>query len=381
MKKFIVGILSFVILCGYGKEEKKVNMYMWGGSKEINKFMDEVIAVNLEKNENIKLNRVPISNIKDTVNKLIVEKQAGKTSGSVDLIWINGENFKELKKADVLEKNIGKNLENLKYVKTSTLEKDFGEPIDGYEIPWGEAQFNFIYRGTEKIPFKNYMELMEYVKKNPGKFTYPEVNNFTGSAFVRNMAIDILGYKNIENMSEKELENNLKIVWNYFNEIKPYLWREGNTYPESEGKLDTLYENGEVDVTMGYTLNKVTSKITAGQYQNTSKSFLLEKGTLFNNHYLAIPANGKNKLEAEKVIDYLISSEGQLLKQEPKNWGDLTILDMDMLNENEREKFKSLVENDHLPSMDQLKERRVKELSPEKLLIIEKGWNNNVGKI
>lgn len=381
MKKFIVGILSLVILGGCGKEEKKVNMYMWGGSKEINKFMDEVIAVNLEKNENIKLNRVPISNIKDTVNKLIVEKQAGKTSGSVDLIWINGENFKELKKADILEKNIGKNLENLKYVKTSTLEKDFGEPIDGYEIPWGEAQFNFIYRGTGKIPFKNYMELMEYVKSNPGKFTYPEVNNFTGSAFVRNIAIDILGYKNIENMSEKELENNLQIVWNYFNEIKPYLWREGNTYPESEGKLDTLYENGEVDVTMGYTLNKVTSKITAGQYPNTSKSFLLEKGTLFNNHYLAIPANGKNKIEAEKVIDYLISPEGQLLKQEPKNWGDLTILDVDMLNENEREKFKSLVENDHLPSMDQLKEKRVKELSPEKLMIIEKGWNNNVGKI
>ncbi|SJZ36617.1 putative spermidine/putrescine transport system substrate-binding protein [Cetobacterium ceti] len=381
MKKILIGIAAMVAFVGCGKKEKTVNMYMWGGSQEINKFMDNVVAVNLEKKDNIKLNRVPITNIKDTVNKLIIEKQAGKKNGSIDLIWVNGENFKELKNAGVLEENIGKNLKNLQYVKESTLEKDFGEPINGYEIPWGEAQFNFIYRGNGNIPFNDSKTLMEYVKNNPGRFTYPEVNNFTGSAFVRNMAIDILGYENIEKMTNEELKNNLNIVWNYFNEMKPYLWREGSTYPESEGKLDTLYGNGEVDVTMGYTLNKVTAKIDAGQYDKNSKSFLLDKGTLFNNHYLAIPKNGKNKEDAKIVIDYLISPEGQLLKQEPENWGDLTILDVNKLDETTQKKFKSLIESKNLPSLKDIQEKRIKELSPEKLAIIEEGWNSNVGKI
>lgn len=81
-KKFKLLAFSLLILgaltsCGKKKNED-VNIYMWGGSKEINAFMDDVVAPKILKNENINLKRVPIVDIKDVVNKLIVEKQAGK---------------------------------------------------------------------------------------------------------------------------------------------------------------------------------------------------------------------------------------------------------------------------------------------------------------
>ncbi|MGL5663498.1 MAG: ABC transporter substrate-binding protein, partial [Cetobacterium sp.] len=178
----------------------------------------------------------------------------------------------------------------------------------------------------------------------------------------------------------EEFKENLNIVWNYLNEIEPYLWRKGETYPESEGKLDLLYSAGEVDVTMGYTINKVNSKIESGDYPETSKSFLLNKGTLFNNHYLAIPANAQNKDGAIAVINQLVSPDLQLLKQEPKNWGDFNILDMKKLPPETVKKFFDLNKSGKIPSSEELQEKRVMELTPDKLTIIEEGWLENVGK-
>lgn len=385
MKKIILASIIALSFFGCGSDKKKdnsVNLYMWGGSQEINRFIDDVITPKALEQTGVKINRVPITDVKDTVNKMIVEKQAGKKTGSVDVLWVNGENFKNLKEAGLLIGDSNKNFKNLSLVKDSTLEKDFGVPVDGMETPWGEAQFNFIYDSKKgEQPFVDHVTLLEYAKKNHGRVTYPETSNFTGSAFVRNIAIDILGLENIEKMSEEELKKELNRVWAYFKELKPHLWRGGDTYPESEGKLDTLYSNGEIDITMGYTISKVDSKVAAGQYPETSKSFLLKNGTLFNNHYLTIPNNSGNPEGAALVVNYLISPEAQLLKQDPKNWGDLTVLDFSKLDEKTKEEFNKLLKSDRVPSMEELVEMRVRELSPEKSKIIDQGWIENIGQM
>ncbi|MGL6098810.1 MAG: ABC transporter substrate-binding protein [Fusobacteriaceae bacterium] len=383
-KNILASIVAFFFLgCG-GREkmENKVNLYMWGGSSEVNKFIDEIVAPNALEKTGVEINRVPLTDIRDTVNKMIVEKQVGKKKGSVDILWVNGENFKILKEAGLLTVDSNKNLKNISLLKKSTLEKDFGVDINGMETPWGEAQFNFIYdKKNGDKPFDDYKSLLEYAKKNTGRVTYPEATNFTGSAFVRNVAIDILGVKNIEAMSEENLKIALEDVWVYFRNIKPYLWREGETYPESEGKLDTLYSIGEIDITMGYTINKVDSKVANGEYPESSKSFLFKKGTLFNNHYLAIPNNSGNIEKAKKIVDYLISPEIQILKQDSKNWGDLTVLDVTKLDRESERKLDEIFKSDRVPSMEELLKMRVRELSPEKSKIIEKGWIENIGQI
>lgn len=399
MKKVVFLILVFMaVACGKKEEDAtrldyswekvaknsqgtEVSIYMWGGSAEINKFMDTFVAKSLKDKNNITLNRVPITDIKDTVNKLIVENQAGKKNGSVDIIWINGENFKLLKESNVLWGNFVKNLPIIEKVKQETLISDFGEPINGLEAPWGETQFNFIYdSSTGALPFIDHETLKEYVKDNPGVFTYPAIPDFTGSAFVRNMVIDIIGEEKAQGMSNEEFKVALEEVWNYFEELEPYLWRKGETYPESEGKLDILYSNQEIAVTMGYAVNKASNKIASGEFSEDSKSFLIEKGTLFNNHYLSIPENSKNKAGALYVVNYLLSEEAQLAKQDPKNWGDSTILDMSKLSQEDRENFEILGQSAVLPTLEERATKRVRELSPEKLEIIEKGWLEKIGK-
>src|SRR3546814_11050062 len=79
----------------------------------------------------------------------VAERAAGKEhGGSIDLIWINGENFAAMKAQELLYGPFTDVLPNFRLVdfdnKPTTL-VDFTVPTDGYESPWGMAKLNFIY--------------------------------------------------------------------------------------------------------------------------------------------------------------------------------------------------------------------------------------------
>ena len=141
---------------------------MWGGSESINNYIDKWVAPRL-KDKGIKLNRVPVTNIKDTINKLITEKQVGKNDGSVDIIWLNGENFKVSKDSNILSEPFIHKLPNYnKYVEMDSPEVkyDFGEETKGLEAPWGKIQFVFIYDSEKvKTPPKSFKAAKNMDKK------------------------------------------------------------------------------------------------------------------------------------------------------------------------------------------------------------------------
>ena len=75
-----------------------VNWAMWGGSDTINAYADGWVADQLQNKYSVTLNRVPVNDTVEAVNKVAGEVQAGLTAGgSIDLIWINGENFRTMK--------------------------------------------------------------------------------------------------------------------------------------------------------------------------------------------------------------------------------------------------------------------------------------------
>jgi putative spermidine/putrescine transport system substrate-binding protein len=79
-----------------------LDLHMWGGSTEINRFVDEVYGPRLAE-LGITLNRVPLADTADAVNAVLGELEAGRSSGgSIDLIWINGDNFATMRQADAL---------------------------------------------------------------------------------------------------------------------------------------------------------------------------------------------------------------------------------------------------------------------------------------
>jgi putative spermidine/putrescine transport system substrate-binding protein len=122
-------------------KEQTVNLYMWGGSDSINKYIDEWVAPRLKEQADVTLKRVPMNDTKDIINKLLTEKQASKQQGTIDIMWINGENFKTSKESDLLFGSFSSKLPNAKdYVDMDSpdIANDFGLPTEGMEAPWGK---------------------------------------------------------------------------------------------------------------------------------------------------------------------------------------------------------------------------------------------------
>jgi putative spermidine/putrescine transport system substrate-binding protein len=362
-----------------------VNFYGWGGDERTNKWIDTFLAQNLKEKYDINLKRVPM-NIEDILNKLLGEKQVNAQNGTIDVVWINGENFFTAKKNNLLFGPFTDKLPSFqKYVDKESIEvnSDFGFPVEGYEAPYGKAQFVMIYDKDRlnQVP-KNHMELLEMAKKNPGKFTYPAPPDFTGSAFVRNIIYDIVGYEKFVNMKADKavVEKEIKPAIDFLKELKPYLWREGKTYPATIAQLDNMYADNEVIMSMNYNPYAIPGRVKDGQYPQNSDSFVFDKGTIGNTHFLAIPFNAPNRSGALAVIDYILSVEAQASKYNPENWGDLPVLDNNKLSEDEKKIFSDVKIGKGTLDQETLLRHRVPEMSADLVPIIEEIWMENILK-
>jgi putative spermidine/putrescine transport system substrate-binding protein len=202
---------------------------------------------------------------------------------------------------------------------------------------------------------KTLEDLTQWIKNHPGRFTYPSIPDFTGSAFIRHFYYD-------EKMGIEKLKA-----------INPYLWRQGETFPSSSGALDSLYSQGEIDFTMSYTPFHQIQKINSGEFSEKSRTLILEDGTLSNTHFLTIPFNSKEKAGALVAINYLISFEAQYEKMKPTVWGDLMVLKEEYLSSEEKEKISTLID-DYQLDLEMFEKNRLEEFSGDQIEKIEKEW-------
>lgn len=363
----------------------EVNIYMWGGSTGINNWVDDYVTHSMKELYNIKINRVPM-NADEFINKLLTEKEAKKAKGSIDVIWINGENFKTARQADLLWGPFTQQIPNFnKYVNKDapSIKYDFGFPVDGYEAPWGQAQMVLVYN-AEFVPNppKNFTELKDWVKKHPGKFTYPALPDFIGSAFVRMALYSTTGgYEQyLADVDLNLLDDKAEKLWEYLNEIEPYLWRGGETYPQDIAQLDNLYAQGEVWLTMDYNPAKAANSIAQGLFPTQSRSLVFDTGTISNTHFLAVPFNASNKAGAMLLINFLESPEAQVGKFKPENWGDLPALDVSKLPEKYQKEIAEINQSEATLPLEILSRHSLPEIPAGYISVIEERWASEVLK-
>ena len=357
--------LVLATLVGCTAPTPTVRFYHWGGSDTINRWLDEVVAPALKQKTGAVLVRVPMD-ASAFVDKLAVEKEQKRTPGSIDLVWINGENFRRAHTAGLLAGPITPRLANFNaFVDPATADSDFGTPTEGFESPWGRAQLVF-ETDTARVPHppKTLAELKAWIQAHPGRFTYPEPPEFTGSAFIRQTWL--------------ALGQNDEALYAWLNEVKPSLWNQGKAYPKSGAELDQLLARGEVDFNITYTQAHAQNKIDEGLYPTSVRSFVLDDGSLANTHFVAVPFNAPNPEGALALADLLLSPELQLSKNQASNWGDFTVLDPARLPEAQREAFEALDLGEATASLADLARTARAEPSADVVARLEAGWREHV---
>ena len=385
MRILIALVLSLLITPVLYAQDKTVRFAGGGGNENINNWMDTYVAPELKKRHDITLERVPLNDAQDAIQKLVRDKRLGRTSGSVDLLWVNGENFKVMKDNQLTLKPFLYELENSKYVNLEdpTIANDFGTKHEGHEMPWGAAQMVFIYDAAKiNSPPKTLDELVSWIKGNPGKFTYSAPPDFTGSAFIRQTMMNLMGRDEynalITNISDAKLNLELPKLWSLLKEIAPYLYRQGEFYPESVSKLHQQFSDGTLWMTMDYYPSTAQRMIDKGIFPKTTKTFVLEEGALANTHYLTIPFNAPNKESAQIAANFLLGIDAQASKLSPANWGDFSVLDLNKLSITDREKLKSVDLGQATLKLDILNAAKTQELPAPYIPMIEAQWKKNI---
>lgn len=363
-----------------------VDWYMWGGSTAVNAYVNGYLVKEVKDRFDITLRQVPVNDIAEIVSKLVVEKQAGKNSkGSVDLMWINGENFRTCKRLDLLYGPFADLLPNQQYVdwSSASVKNDFGTPVEGMESPWGSAQMVMIYDSARTPqPPKSIDALLKWVMDHPGRFSYPAPPDFTGSAFMRHIFYHAAGSSDKwqGDYSEAEFQDAAQATYTILNDLKSSLWRDGSTYPVSPVKMNTLFADGEIDFSFSYHQGEASKNILDGLFADTVRTFVFEEGTIANTHFVAIPFNAKDKVAAMVVADFLLSPEAQIKKASPDVWGDFPAISGVKLPKQWQERFKSLPRGVATLNDEELQSHQLPEPPSKILLNLEKGWEQHVLK-
>lgn len=364
---------------------KTVNFALWGGSENINKWIDSYVAKRMKELYNITLKRIPLVDTEVAIKKLLRDKKLKRDKGSIDLLWVNGENFKIMKKNDLTLAAYLDKLPNLKYIdmKNKSISFDFTENIEGKETPWGSAQMVFIYNADKvKVAPKTTKDFKDWIIQNPGRFTYPSPPDFTGSAFLRLMLMQVNSiekYNAVVSKKEK-VETLTRPLWSFLNEIKPSLYKKGKVHPESISKAHQLFSDEVTWITFDYYPTTAQRMIDKGVFPKNTKTFILNNRTLANTHYTAIPFNSKNPNAAMLLSNFLISPEAQISKQKLDNWGDLNVLNIKHLNKKEKNLLMSLDMGKATLSFDTLNSSKRSELPANVVPIIEKEWKSKVAR-
>jgi putative spermidine/putrescine transport system substrate-binding protein len=357
--------------------------YMWGGSDSINRFVQGYLTDRLADEYSIRLVMVPVTDASVFVSKVLGEARAGRTTdGSVDLVWINGENFRSMRESDLLFGPYADLLPNITYVdqEDPTVANDFGFPVDAYESPYGSAQMVMIYDSGRIEPPMSIGQLIEWIRHNPGRFTYPASPDFTGSAFVRHVFYHVAaGYERLLGGFDRGIFDEVaEETWTLLNELEPYLWREGRTYPESGTQLQQLFANREVDFDMSYNPGSAANLVSQGRYPETTRTFVFDEGTIGNTHFVAIPFNSPHKPAAMVLANLLLDPAAQLEKARAEVWGDMPVVQMTRIPGRWQEAFDALPRPESVLPAATLQTHRLPELQSTWLEAIEAGWIANV---
>ena len=401
IKNSVLLLILSVALLGCGSENKKddealktedweaisksaagktVNFMMWQGSPVINDYINNYVIPTLKEKYDIDL-QISGGQGPEIVQLAMGERQAGITEGQVDMVWINGETFFQLRKIDALWGPFLSQLPNSEYINFEDpfVSTDFQQSINGMEAPWSMGQFAMVY-DTSKVenPPATLEELETYIKKYPGTFTIS--NDFTGMTLMKSFLAELGGSPTSLDgeFNEDKYEKLSGQLWDWINGNKKYFWKEGTTFPKEQSIMSQLFANGELYITYGFSEGGVEERVTSGLYAKSTKAYPWKNGTIKNANYLGILSNAPEKAAAMQVINFMMSPEAQFEKSRANGMDSNTVLDINKLPQDWKDKFNNAPGRQYGIKLEELSEYAIAEPAPEYMIRLYEDFRTKV---
>jgi putative thiamine transport system substrate-binding protein len=335
----------------------------WAGDEKTNAFIAWV-GEQMKAQHGITVQHVRLKDTAEAVTRVIAEKSAGRDKdGSVDLIWINGPNFLNMKQQGLLYGPVTQALPNFRYVDTTSKRSnviDFTTPVDGLAVPWRMAQIVFVYdsariRNAADMP-RSAPAMLEWARKNPGRLTHPNVSNFLGSTFLKQALIDLVADAQVlqRPATDADFDAVTAPLWAWYEQLRPLLWRRGQQFPDNGPAQRQLLNDGEIDISISFNPSEAAVSVQAGLLPASVRTTTFSKGTIGNTSFVAIPYNASHKEAALVVANFLLEPATQARAQDIRQMGNLNVLDPSRLSPEQRRAFAELPDHPALPTAAEL---------------------------
>ncbi|MFD2631281.1 ABC transporter substrate-binding protein [Idiomarina piscisalsi] len=347
----VLALITLVLLTLFGTtlfgtplaKAEVVNFYAWGGSPQVNSYLRW--AQQELKAEDIQLRHNKIADASEVVKQLI------NGYSNADIIWINGENFHALKKANALLPIVD-DIKGMQHINPDlNWRTDFGESVNGLEVPWGLGQFNLIARpGVFETEAVSAHELMRAAQNYKGRISYPKPPEFHGTTFLKSLLLSLYPERRSvfqQPVASVNAEEIIQPLWNYLDKLHPLLWQQGSNFPSSAGEQVSYLANGQLVMAVSFNPNDYRTLVNQGRLPAGVKRYTLSDRAMTNTHYLAVPKTAQNPELAKQVIEFLLSVQAQLRKADTNRWGDPSVLAPQLLQTQEASQQTEL-----LPSTD-----------------------------
>ncbi len=317
--------------------EGEVVWSYWGGSEELNFWVDTAVQPELAE-LGVELRSLRGPETRDAVDQVIGDAAAGNElgAGTIDLIWINGENFFTLDQQALLFGPFTGKLPNAPYFYLDNNDprarinlNDNGYPTRLQEVPWAKFQYTCMV-DTARLPRdeapRTYAELTTFLEAHPGRFAYVRPPNYIGDTFVQSVlyAFNPNGtgadpfLRAADTFTPEAFARLIQPGFAYLKRLEPLLLggAQGNPiYPETQAANETFLVNGEVDMLCQMGAFTAAVGVDTGTYPETVENIVFpESGMLANKSYLAIPVSAPHPAAALVLANLLSSPESHIDK-------------------------------------------------------------------
>ncbi|AVO36628.1 ABC transporter substrate-binding protein [Pukyongiella litopenaei] len=332
----------------------------WGGDDRTNAFIAWV-GEQTERRYGVSVRQVKLTDTAEAVTRVLSEKAAGQDrDGSVDLVWINGPNFLSMKEQGLLEGPFVADLPNARYLDLapgSPAAVDFTVPVDGMESPWRLARFVFAYDSARiDAPPATMADFVGWAAAYPGRITHPDPSNFMGATFLKQALVELA--PDPAALQVPPTDDSFAIatapLWDWYDALRPNLWRGGTAFPENQSVQQQLMNDGEIDMTLSFDPASTAAAIGQGLLPDSARVFVPEGGSIGNVSFVAIPYNAANRDGAKVVANFLIDPATQAHMQNIEVLGSFSVLDPARLDAGARAAFGALPTAPALPTLEDL---------------------------
>ena len=327
---------------------QRVYFNAWAGDERTNSFIAWV-GEQMRSRHGIDLVHVKLKDTAEAVARVVAEKAAGRLDGgSVDLMWINGPNFLAMKEQGLLFCPVAQALPNFRLVDTAgkpSTTIDFTVPVDGYAVPWRMAQIVYVYDSARvRTPPRSIAAMLEWAASAPGRLAHPTARNFLGATFLKQALYELTPDPGLlqRPATDESYPRAIAPLWQWYDRIRPLLWRHGSQFPASGPATRQLMNDGEIDLTISFNPSEASTSIANGELPPTVRTYVLDRGTIGNTSFVAIPFNASHQDAAMVVADFLLAPEAQARMQDARHLGSFSVLDVHRLDADGRRRFEEI---------------------------------------